>query len=495
MRGLRKFAAPFAALTLLGTGLAVTAASPPVGAAGGPVYSAIPAAIPGNVPSVGFEATSMSEFGDEVGLASHATTLSSARVLMSSWGCGSGSWTNGTCVTTAGTTFSEPITFNVYAVNAGHTVGALLASKTQTFNIPYRPSADLTNCTGANAVTGAVGANTGKWFDGSTCFNGFATPITFDFTTGPAVLLPTQVIWTVAYNTSDYGSAPYGSGTACHSTSGGCGYDSLNVGTFTSNNAGTDTDPDGAFQRTTFAGFYCDNGAGGVGTLRLDTGVPPNCTAGNDWTGFTPAGELTLAGPPGPPHIGAAVGPGDGSADVSFTPGSTGYASGAAFTSFHVSCQSSNGGASGAASGPGSPIHVSGLTNGKTYTCTVTETNVNGTSAASNSSQSFVPVGSGGGAKPPGAPNHVKARKLRSSAISVTFNGPSNNGGAKVTRYSAVCSSANGGVTKVGSRANPPGRPIAVLHLTAGKTYTCVVKATNSAGVGPASSPSNAVTV
>src|SRR5690349_6992389 len=127
MRGIRKFAAPFAALTLLSAGLAV-AASAPVGAAGGPVvYSAIPAVIPKNVPSVGFEATSMSEFGDEVGLASHASTLSSARVLMSSWGCGnSGAWFSSDCNTTPGTTFSEPITFNVYAVNAGHTVGALL---------------------------------------------------------------------------------------------------------------------------------------------------------------------------------------------------------------------------------------------------------------------------------------------------------------------------------------------------------------------------------
>ena len=44
----------------------------------------------------------------------------------------------------------------------------MIGSVTQTFAIPYRPSADFINCTG------------GRWFDGSGCFNGKAVNLTFN---------------------------------------------------------------------------------------------------------------------------------------------------------------------------------------------------------------------------------------------------------------------------------------------------------------------------
>jgi hypothetical protein len=88
------------------------------------------------------------------------------------------------------------------------------------------------------------------------------------------------------------------------------------------------------------------------------------------------------------------VTPGDGRITVAFTAtvngqsingqsvngaGATASASatdvGAAATSgYTASCTSADGGASGQASGAGSPLVVSGLTNGHTYTCTVTTT-------------------------------------------------------------------------------------------------------------------------
>jgi hypothetical protein len=43
--------------------------------------------------------------------------------------------------------------------------------------------------------------------------------------------------------------------------------------------------------------------------------------------------------------------------------------------------------------------------------------------------------------------------------------------------------------SKVGSAS-----PLTVSGLTAGKTYTCTVKGTNSRGTGPASNPSKPVT-
>ncbi len=109
------------------------------------VYNNIASPTPGNVPSQAFEATSTSEVGGQVTLAGTERSDPKVTVLMSSWGCENGSWNLGTCTTTPGTTFSHPITLNVYAVDALNAPGALLTSKTQTFVIPYRPSADNTN--------------------------------------------------------------------------------------------------------------------------------------------------------------------------------------------------------------------------------------------------------------------------------------------------------------------------------------------------------------
>ncbi|MBI5936822.1 MAG: fibronectin type III domain-containing protein [Betaproteobacteria bacterium] len=94
---------------------------------------------------------------------------------------------------------------------------------------------------------------------------------------------------------------------------------------------------------------------------------------------------------PGAPTIGAPTA-GNTQASVAFSaPGSNG---GAAITSYTASCTSSDGGAAGNNSGAGSPITVSSLTNGKTYTCTVTATNSAGTGSASSASTSFVPKAS-----------------------------------------------------------------------------------------------------
>ncbi|MEN3533527.1 hypothetical protein AAH991_00290 [Microbispora sp. ZYX-F-249] len=189
-------------------------------------------------------------------------------------------------MTAPGATFSHPITANIYAVdNSTGTPrpGPLLATMTQTFNIAFRPSADPVNCTGANA---------GKWFNPDTgvCQNSIQQLLTFNFPAG--ITLPSQVIWTVAFNTTHYGNPPIGDGAACFSSPVGCGYDSLNVAAFTYPGApytGTDVDPNGAFLNSSWAAAYCDGDAGGTGTLRLDT-KPTDC-----WAGYTPMGEIRYA--------------------------------------------------------------------------------------------------------------------------------------------------------------------------------------------------------
>jgi hypothetical protein len=244
------------------------------------IYKDIPAPLPGNVASLGYEATSAAEFGDRIAFAGSARLALSATVTMSSWGCQSGSWFANNCLTTPGATFSHPITLNIYSVGVGNQVGALLGSVTQTFAIPFRPSADI-HCTG------------GRWYDAGSgsCFNGKATNITFNLSS-LSLTLPNQVIFGVAYNTSHYGAAPIGEGPACYTSSGGCGYDSLNVGVVdpaATLTVGSNPAPDDAYFNTLFAPFYCDSGAGGVGVFRLDAGC---------WTGQKPSVQFTAAKPP-----------------------------------------------------------------------------------------------------------------------------------------------------------------------------------------------------
>jgi hypothetical protein len=241
-------------------------------------YSSIPMELPGNVASQGYEATLTSEFGDEVELgATSGRRLRSLEVVMSSWACQTGRSYTGDCASAPESTFTHPITANIYAVDeSGPTPvpGALLASVTRTVELPYRPSADPANCTG------------GRWYDATagTCYNGFAQPIRLTFPRG--IVLPEKVIWTIAFDTSHAGYNPLGESTACYTSSGGCPYDSLNVGAQSvpgEPHVGNDVDANGVFLNSAVGSSYCDGGTGGVGILRLDTPC---------WTGFAPLGEI-----------------------------------------------------------------------------------------------------------------------------------------------------------------------------------------------------------
>src|SRR6185436_7347542 len=132
------------------------------------IYDNIPNPFPGNLPSIAYEANQADQFGDRLQFGGTARTLTTVVQGLSSWGCQSGHWYDGLCATTHGATFLHPIKLNIYNVGVGNQVGSLIATTTQTFAIPYRPSADNTNCTGANV---------GKWYEATsnTCFNGYAT--------------------------------------------------------------------------------------------------------------------------------------------------------------------------------------------------------------------------------------------------------------------------------------------------------------------------------
>lgn len=124
---------------------------------------------------------------------------------------------------------------------------------------------------------------------------------------------------------------------------------------------------------------------------------------------------------------------------------------------------------------------VSGLTNGSSYTFTVRAGNSAGLGAESTASSPVV------AATVPDAPTIAFVVSADAAAV-VTWAAPSSTGGKAVTGYTVT--SSPGGVSKSASGSS---RQATVSGLTNGASYTFTVKATNSVGDGPASSPSTAV--
>ena len=226
----------------------------------------------------------------------------------------------------------------------------------------------------------------------------------------------------------------------------------------------------------------------------LSAGKTYTCTvAARNRVGFGPASApsapvLVLPILPGAPTITSVRPSADRSVRVAFTrPASSG---GTPIFLYKAVCSSSNGGATRSDSDFRTLLHVSGLSAGKTYTCTVAARNRVGFGPASAPSASFValpipPVA-------PGAPTINSATTAGIGNISVAFSPPADNGGAGITDYKVICVSSDGGVTRTNDRNSTT---IVVHDLTTTKTYTCTVDARNRVGFGPPSAPSAPVVV
>jgi titin len=133
--------------------------------------------------------------------------------------------------------------------------------------------------------------------------------------------------------------------------------------------------------------------------------------------------------------------------------------------------------------GSGSPLVVTGLTQGDGYTYTVTATNAVGAGDPSVAS-SIVST-----ATAPGVPTGVTAVRGNGSAT-VSFNAPAANG-SPITGYTVVAQDGGGHVVATTSGSTSP---ITVPSLPNGHAYTFTVTATNSVGTSVPSSASAAVT-
>lgn len=221
------------------------------------VYDALPSiSPPTNYPSLGYQATSTSSLADSVHLGGTNRKLAKVTVTLSNWAKYS-DYSADPLYSGNTSTWSHPITVNVYSNHLGGngSPDTLLATKTQSVDIPWRPESDP-SCAPTSNGTG--------WKVGETCYNfsGLAMNTTFDLA-NLNVTLPENVIVEVAYDTQSYGSAPKG-------VTGP--YNSLNVA-IPANQAvtvGSDSDTDLLFWNSTFNG----RSAG----LTVDTAWTPNGT-------------------------------------------------------------------------------------------------------------------------------------------------------------------------------------------------------------------------
>jgi len=233
-----------------------------MGAGAVTAYNTFPATMPGSFPSLGYEATQTSEFGDYIQLGGGGTRVAdSVDVSLTSWACENDTTRLSTeaCVTAPGATYSHAVTLNIYTIdNSGPTpqVGSLVKTVTQNVAVPYRPSYDAAHCAASDPVANAPFG--GKWYDAATgtCTNGKAFTVSFDL---GATELPNNLIAAVAFSTA--GSGPF---------------DSLNLSLATTPpSTGVNADPDAIFWNTAYAPNYTDGGVSGVSILRQDTGWAP----------------------------------------------------------------------------------------------------------------------------------------------------------------------------------------------------------------------------
>jgi hypothetical protein len=135
---------------------------------------------------------------------------------------------------------------------------------------------------------------------------------------------------------------------------------------------------------------------------------------------------------------------------------------------------------------PATRVTITGLTNGMSYTFTVTAANAVGSGPASERSNAVTPTTG----SPPGAPTAISAAAATNEAL-VSWTAPSSPGSSAISSYTVTPYS--GTVARTPIVVAAPATSATVTGLTNGTKYTFTVTAGNSSGPGLPSSPSLAV--
>ena len=244
---------------------------------------------------------------------------------------------------------------------------------------------------------------------------------------------------------------------------------------------------------TVTATDHTDSSRGGQTVTRTSSPITVHGLTNNDVYTFTvtarnfygkskpsaPSNAVIPGTVPDPPtNVSATAG--NHSAAVTFTPPVND--GGPPITSYTVLAtdhtDSSRGGQT--ATGSGSPITVTGLHNGDSYTFTVQAMNSFGDSVPSAPSNAVTP------GTVPNPPRHAHATAGNTNAV-VSFLPPLHTGGSPITSYTVTASPG-------GQNASGLTSPITVPGLTNGTAYTFTVTAKNVFGNSLPSAPSNQVT-
>ena len=216
-------------------------------------------------------------------------------------------------------------------------------------------------------------------------------------------------------------------------------------------------------------------GHGGTGLMAYGNGVFVGL--GGSGYAYTDIGTLSGESSPGiPMHVSAVAG--DTSATVTWDAPDFDY--GSAVSSYQVVSTPGGFTCSSATAGP---CLVSGLTNGTSYTFTVSATNAVGTGAVSSSSKAVVP------GLVPNAPTAVTALAADGQAT-VSFTAPTNPGTSAITGYTVTSSPG----VHTCTTPDVSTTTCAVTGLTNGTGYTFTVRAMNAIGSSTDSDPSTAIT-
>lgn len=230
--------------------------------------------------SFAYQAYGANEFGDLISFGGTSRDLSQVTVCMCDWAKRSdymqqdndNNWVSKTAYNYLNMTedgYYHDFTFNIYNAGENGTVGSLIATKTINAFIEWRPE--------------NYPADNNYWESDGKLYPGVLTNISFDFSS-LGVELPDEVIYSIGFNTQNYGLDPTGVAGP---------YNSLNLAVTTdSPTVGTDVDKTVGYANCTNGSWYTDKGAGGTNTLRADTG----------WD-YTPAVTFETAAVPEPMSI------------------------------------------------------------------------------------------------------------------------------------------------------------------------------------------------
>ena len=406
---------------------------------------------------------------------------------------------SGTSVLVTGLSNGTPYTFTVTATNSAGTGPASTAST------PVTPTAAATAPaapTGVGAVAGD-GQATVSWTapsnggspitsytvtssPGAIVMNAGASPVTVTgLTDGVAYTFTVTATNSVGTGPSSSASSPVtpaaaptvpGAPTAVGGTPGNTevivswtapsnGGSAITGYTVTASPGGATATTAGA---TSAAVTNLSNGVGYTFTVTATNSVGTGAAS-------TPSPSVTPTPTVPDAPTGANAVAGDGQATVSWTDPDNG---GSAITGYTVT--TFPGGTTTPASD--TPVLVTGLTDGASYTFTITATNSVGTSAQSAASS---PVTPNAPAAVPDAPTGVGA-VAGDGRATVSWTAPAANG-SPITGYTVTTSP--GGTTTPAS-----GTSLLVTGLTDGTAYTFTVTATNGVGTGPSSGASSPVT-